>query len=81
MTGVKMTPLEINKKIAELKCSGFKYQSGNQILINYKEEPARQLAKNLSPVNYIISSRWVNWAEDISDAWELFEEMRKNGNV
>jgi hypothetical protein len=57
-----MTPLEINKKIVEIK------------------KPKNEIWVQVSDSNYIghqNSSDIFNWAENISDAWELFEENQE----
>lgn len=54
-----MTPLEINKKIAEWKGYEARRVDGNQLFIG---KPG-------------FDGSWVNWAESITDAWELFDEM------
>lgn len=59
-----MTPLEINKKIAELK--GMKC-----IPLPYSKNSLRIFLENES----CHLGRDINWVENISDAWELFEEI------
>lgn len=60
-----MTPLEINKKIAELK--GFhSIRNGFSDSVFYCDK--EKLGNEFLNYNK-------NWAENISDAWELFEEM------
>ena len=60
-----MTPLEINKKICELKGleidgSEWPIKRRNQVVVGRADHPATQE---------------MNWAESIKDAWKLFEEM------
>lgn len=56
-----MTPLEINKRIAELKDLTYEPSArSNDVLVKLVPNHA---------------GRWFNWAENIADAWELFEEM------
>lgn len=58
-----MNPLEINKKIAEkMGCKWKESPRGSTIWINDEECPDQCVLQR-------------NWAESISDAWELFEEM------
>lgn len=60
-----MTPLEINKKIAELK--GFhSIRNGFSDSVFYCDK--EKLGNEFLNYNK-------NWAENISDAWELFEEI------
>lgn len=66
-----MTSLEINKKIAELK--GFKPgPSGNLRYTNSVSLHPASMPDNLLS---IFASEDKSWAENISDAWELFEEI------
>ena len=55
-----MTPLEVNKKIAEIK--GYKIR-------RVHEDGSVFIGKEGK------DGFFAKWAEDISDAWELFEEM------
>lgn len=65
-----MTPLEINKLIAELK--GFK---GISISIGDKGRPTGRISYEIKREgDTVVNSNFYNWAENISDAWELFEE-------
>lgn len=60
-----MTPLELNKKIAELK--GFhSIRNGFSDSVFYCDK--EKLGNEFLNYNK-------NWSENISDAWELFEEM------
>lgn len=69
-----MTPLEINKKIHSLKLDE-----------KIKNTPQKFIEENRDYVNFLLEQRDYflfipekNWAENISDAWELFEEMPKS---
>lgn len=72
-----MTPLEVNKRIGKMR-----YDHAKSVVykIDFKG------VKSELQKNYVIcyNDDWLklpqlgeskNWAEDISDAWELFEEM------
>lgn len=60
-----MSPLEINTKIAEIK--------GLKIMLSPKDQNGLYVeAKIGGTIPYL---KTTNWAENISDAWELFEEM------
>jgi len=58
--------LEINKKIAEIK------KLKNEIWIQVADS---------NYVQYQNSADMYNWAEDIADAWELVEEMTREGVI
>lgn len=60
-----MTPLEINKRIAEKK--GYIFDDKYRCFSKEKPHDKNAIYKD-SGILY-------NWAENISDAWELFEEM------
>lgn len=60
-----MSPLEMNKKIAGIKrLNWVSSNTTNPALIDHDELPT---SDRLHPPK--------NWAENIADAWELFEEM------
>lgn len=67
-----MIPLEINKKIAEAR--GVK---------TFYNSPDGHHITNIDPVTKEITFDYVNkkWAENIADAWELFEEMPAGTSV
>lgn len=57
----EMTPYEINLKIAQLQGRTIKNRFGQGIWV--------------TPIKEEYDTSIKNWAENISDAWELFEEM------
>lgn len=60
-----MTPLEVNIAIAEFKML--------KIMLSPKDQNGLYIeAKIGGTIPYL---KTTNWAENISDAWELFEEM------
>lgn len=69
-----MTPLEINKKIAEVK--SLIGDKGVSVSVGDNGRPTNRVAYICQVDDNIqIHSQFKNWAEKISDAWELFEEM------
>lgn len=68
-----MTPLEINKKIAMAK-SPMKF-------ISYGFEPDAYVYYSYIKDNFVFMSKLYNWAENIADAWELFEELPEGTSI
>lgn len=69
-----MTPLEINNKIAEIKGYNARYFDGDQEFVLIDLIPKVEIKYN-THTNSIRIGHSFNWAKNISDAWELFEEM------
>lgn len=69
-----MTPLEINKKIAGLKC-GIGERGVSASIGDYGRPTNRVTYFLEADDNVRVHSRFFNWAETITDAWELFEEL------
>lgn len=71
-----MTPLEINKKIAELK--GLTDWEMREYTVS-RNRIETEHCSFLSPQRWDGGSQMIRlkreWSESISDAWELFEEM------
>ena len=67
MCGDVMSELEINKKIAELK--GLKIYEGCDVLLSSLNAIPLEAYRHSTGMDIL------NWAENITDAWELFEEM------
>lgn len=61
-----LTPLQINQKIAQLK-GNYVQKAGPGKIIGAETTPVYELDKN--------------WAENISDAWKLFEEMPNDTSI
>ena len=76
-----LTPLEINKKIAELKGYKIIFEHDNSLRISWLSMDQRLELKSPQSVEeeminngLEIMGPMINWAENINDAWELFEE-------
>ena len=65
-----MIPIEINKKIAEIK--GLKMEEAPNL---------SQSALVFIGADNHASESYKDWAKDIEDAWELFEEMSSSVNL
>lgn len=64
-----MTPLQINQKIAEMKQLKMIHAP------NYSSSATATLIFDAPDIDKYDDWSYKNWAENISDAWELFEEM------
>jgi len=75
-----MSPLEVNKKIAEVKLTGMKwwFEFTEDSISAGREQPIIRYRFDVSinqktiPIPNNIKS--INWAGNILDAWQLFEE-------